>query len=141
MYNKKNKRAWVRIIEAFTAILLLGAILIAVLNQTNINKDNKDIRVSKEEQGILRAIEINDSLRNELLGSSLNTEITNGKNVYNEIEKRKPRYLNCTSMICSLDNSCTMENIDEEIYAQTLFISSNLTLYSPRKLVLFCWRK
>jgi len=36
----KNKGGWIKVVEAFVAVLLIGAVLLIIINQ---NEENKDI--------------------------------------------------------------------------------------------------
>ncbi len=130
-----NKRGWVKILEAFFAILLLGGIIFTFLEVQNMNLSKDNPKIYGVENSILRNIEINNSLRNELLGTPISSASSRS------IKEILPAYLNCSATICGIGKNCKTdtENINKNVYVQSIFIASNLTLYSPRKLVLSCW--
>ena len=63
----KNKRAWIKIVEAFVAILLVVSVLLIVLNEGYIEKNDISLKVYEIELSILREIQSNNSLRADIL--------------------------------------------------------------------------
>ena len=103
-----NKRGWIRIVEAFLAILLVTAVLVIVVNQQNTKQNDSSSKVYNYEIYILRIIELNDTLRNQIIGvsSSLlpltsDNETYFPANVINQINLATPG-----SFVCAAD-SCT----------------------------------
>jgi len=131
----KNKRGWVKILEAFFAVLLLGGIILAFLGSQNISSSKNGPKIYKVENSILRNIEINNSLRNEILGFDLSSSSPMS------VSGILPVYLNCSATICTIGENCNTDtgSINKNVYTQSVFIASNLTLYSPRKIALSCW--
>ena len=138
----KNKRGWIRIVEAFVAILLISGTLLIVLNKGYLK--NKDIssKVYDSQISVLREIELNDELRNEILNiPGLPTENISA-NVTNKILDRIPTYLECKAKICKMDRICELNSYpNKNVYAQAVAISATSKKYAPRQLKLFCWRK
>lgn len=147
----KNKRGWLKIVEAFMAIMLVAAVLLTALNDRAgaMSEDEKEELYNEyyEEQIlILKKIQLNDTLRNNVLGISDSDIPVNWSNmpeaVKTKISNEKPLYLNCSAKICSLNGECRMdEEIDEGVFVERLGIFSNSTHYNPRKLKLFCWER
>lgn len=147
----KNKKGWLRIVEAFIAVTLIAAVLLTALNEKSsvLSEEEKEelYRGRYEAQvSVLRKIQLNNSIRNEILGISDSNLPVNWSNmpslIKTKIEKEKPIYFNCTAKICSLGSVCEMEKpIDKEIFVEDVGIFSNSTRYNPRKLKLFCWKK
>jgi hypothetical protein len=140
-----NKRGWIRVIEAFVAVLLITGVLLVFLNKRYISGDDGSEKIYGEESTILREIQVEDSLRGEILNQSLSlpTEWNNMPlGVKNRIEIQTPNYLKCEGKICEISDDClhTLTS-DESIYAKSVIISSNNSLYNPRQLKLFCWKK
>src|SRR3989344_8121530 len=104
---KKNKRGWIKIAEAFVAILLLAGIVLFVINKGS--NENTGIEVSAAVQdteiSILRSIELNNTLRAEVLATNGEVEWTSfasqapGTKV--AIENKIPSYLDCAAKICN----------------------------------------
>ena len=143
MVNKKE-HGWIRIVEAFTMILLISGILLMILDR-NSSKDFSQ-KIYEKEQGILRDIQLNDTLRENILSfseGSLPIEWVNfSLDLKNKIISETPSSLKCESKICNVDKICNLSSsVNKDIYTQKVMISSNLSVYSPRKLELFCWGK
>ena len=137
-----EKKAWIRIIEAFVMILLITGILLVILNKGYVSKNDSSQKIYEDEQGILREIQLNDSLRQEILNVVLPVEWNNfPENVKNKIISESPSYLKCEAKICNVNEICDINEIsDKDIYVQQLIITATLEKYSPRQLKLFCWR-
>lgn len=141
----KNKRGWIRIVEAFVAILLIAGTLLIVINKGYIGKKDISKDVYEIETSILREIELNDGLRAEILNvEPIPTEDTTYfPEVNDRIQRRIPDYLECKAKICKMNEICVLDNLDieKEIYAQSVAISASLDTYNPRQLRLFCWER
>lgn len=141
-----NKKAWIRIVEAFVAILLVLGVSLVMLGEGYVGKKDISKKVYDAELSILREIQLDDNLRNEIL--SIETKnlpmswenILFPKNVKDRVIKRIPNYLECYTKICELEKLCELDKpLLKDIYAQSVGIAANLTLYDPRQLKLFCW--
>jgi len=144
----KNKKGWIKIVEAFVAILLVVGVLLIVINRGDIGKKDIESQVYDVEVAILREIQLNDTLRNEILSVTPPIEVTeeNATQTWNKIEERTPGYLDCEAKICEMEKTCELEEYPEkDVYAQTVSITT--TLDTPpeevgyRQLKLFCWVK
>ena len=145
---KKNKRGWIKIAEAFVAILLLAGIVLFVINKGS--NENTGIEVSAAVQdteiSILRSIELNNTLRAEVLATNGEVEWVNfptqapGTKV--AIENKIPNNLGCEAKICSPAGPCALSGTQEKnIYAESVIITSTQSTFKPRLLKLFCWEK
>jgi|SRR3989338_8269684 len=146
----KNKRAWMRVVEASAAILLIVIVLLTILSKGYIEKADISSVVSTKQVSVLREIELNETLRNSVLkvnASYLPIEMTNISFPLDIKEKISNasilKFLECNARLCKLDNNaCILEtSVDKEVYVESVIITSNLTTYNPRKLRLFCWVK
>jgi hypothetical protein len=133
--NKKNRRAWLRIIEAFLAVLIIFGAVLVILSKQPTGTDISE-GVYERQRQILEIISKNDSLRSEIINEK-NEEINN------TISKIIPASWNFATNICDLNEICsnpgTYEN--KNIYATEVIITSNLTKYNPKKLRFFVWGK
>ena len=136
----KNKRGWIRIVEAFIAVLLIAGVLLLVINKGYIGRDDISEKVYQTQLAVLREIELNSDLRTQILEVNLGNPIV-PQDVLNKIDERIPEYLECRSAICPLEEVCSMpgEYIDTDIYAQPVAIAAEGENYDPRQLKLFCW--
>lgn len=154
----KNKNGWLRIVEAFTTVLLVSIVLLLILNRSNFTEAEKTEQILDKEYAILREIQLNDTLRNFMFDVELKSEefseappeilwadfvIDVGLDkVRQKIEDRTPAQLNCSAKLCAISAVCSFEfedDFDKSIYSRESLISANLTEYRPRVLKLFCW--
>ncbi|MAH03416.1 hypothetical protein CMI39_01370 [Candidatus Pacearchaeota archaeon] len=140
-----EKKAWVKVVEAFIALLLIASVLLIVIDKGYITKKDISPKVYEAELSILREVELDDNLREDILKINLPMNWENEsfpKSVKDRINERTPSYLECVAKICEMDKICALdEYLNKDIYAQSVVISANLEIYSPRQLKLFCWRK
>ncbi len=142
----KNKKAWIRIIEAFVAILLIMAVLLIVFNKGYIGKKDMSAEIYKVEISILREVQLNNALRNDILSIENppikweDFEAEGLNDLKNKIISRLPNYLDCEAKICAINETCVLDKVfDKDVYAQSVSITAGLTEYNPRQLKLFCW--
>ena len=146
----RNKRGWIRIVEAFIAILLVTGVLLVVINRGYIGKADISEQVYAVQLAVLREIQLDDSLRTSILRVNetdlpVNYTGFNDTKFYliavkNKILSRTPEYLTCEARICKLDLVCMQDEfINKDVYAQSVAITADLDIYSPRQLKLFCW--
>jgi hypothetical protein len=140
MKKEWNKRGWIRIIEAFIAVLLIAGVLLVVINKGYLSGEDVSEKVYKAQISVLREIELDSSLRGEIINVDMETNPEVPQNVLNRIENRIPDYLTCASKLCKLDEVCALEEyIEKDVYAQAVAITATIENYNPRQLKLFCW--
>ncbi len=146
----KNKRAWIKIVEAFVAILLVTSVLLIVLNKGYIEKKDISLKVYEIELSILREIQSNNSLRADILGIEKSElpvewedfELRGLSNVKNKIIQRTPELLDCKAKMCKMNETCSLnEYLEKDIYSQSVSIIATLKKLDYRQLKLFCWTK
>jgi hypothetical protein len=141
----KNKKAWIKIIEAFVSILLIVGILLVFINSGIILEDPLIAKTHNLESSILREIQLNDSLRENLITAELPVNWSNFEdagllNIKSLIISKTPNYLNCQAKLCTINDICSSPSeISKNVYADSVIISATLQKYSPRQLKLFCW--
>jgi hypothetical protein len=150
-FSMKNRRGWIRLMEVFISILLLAGVLLVVATQSssNSNKNAIQTQISGEEIAILRDIELNNALRTEIVNVNLNSlpvewnDFNSGlQNVRDRIAKLTPKNFDCQAKLCLMNEECIPNNLPNvDVYAKSVIISSNLDVYSPRELKLFCMSK
>ncbi len=102
--------------------------------------------VQNTEVSILREIELNNTLRAEILATNgivdwiaLSSQAPNTKT---KIQSRIPNYLNCEAQICDPSGSCLLTGAQiDNVYVESIMITSTLDTFKPRMLKLFCWEK
>ncbi len=129
----KNRKAWLRIVEASIAVLIVASVLIVMISKTP-GRDRSE-EVHKMQRFILEQISLNETLRGEILrNDETNTESFVRKNI--------PVYYDFTMKICEIEEICGMPfYIEKEIYTDEILIATNLTYYQPKKLKFFVWRE
>lgn len=147
----RNSRGWIRIVEAFVGILLIAGIVLVVIEQDQTERENASSRAYTSMISILREIELNNSLRAEIVNiqdSGLSVEWSefnvSAPQTEAKIIGKTPGYLECVGKICAINDVCLLAQnqiLSEEIYAESAIISSTIQTYNPRLLKLFCWMK
>jgi len=132
----KNKKAWIRIVEAVIGIMIIFGGILFILAKQPVKIDISEEVYEKQRQ-ILEAIANNESMRNEIINGE--TESTS-----NFISKNIPSSWNFTISICKTDEICTSTDTpnDRDIYVSETVVSASLTDYPEKKsnkLVFFIW--
>ncbi len=138
MVKLKNKHGWVRIVEAFVAVLIIAGIILIIVDEGYIKKNDPADDIYKLENSILREIQNNDTLRQEILASNIPIDSYDPSfpaQTNQTINNKKPAHLNCISKICEASSKCLVaELVKDNIYSRSAIIS-------PKKIVIFCYRK
>ncbi len=138
MKHKKDKKAWLKVVEAVIAILIvLSAILYVTISYAP-KKDISTVAYDKEKY-ILNAISKDENLREKILSND-NTEINAFTN------KLIPSSWGFETRICDINDICEGLSIppDKEVYASEIVITSYVgavSKYDPKKLRMFVWVK
>jgi hypothetical protein len=137
MKRRMNRKGWVRIVEAFFAVLIiLGAVLVIMEKQIQ-QVDISDV-VYEKERSILNVIVNNDSLREDILGGDMT-------NVNDTITQNFPNTWAFTTNVCNLDEACNENTPDDrDVYVSETLITASLTQFPEgrsKRLKLFVWRK
>jgi hypothetical protein len=146
--KKSQKKGWIRIIEAFVAILIVAGVLLVTVGEGYINKEDISEKVYNDQIKILREIELDSSLRNDILNLEVSIipvesdEPDFPQGLTDKINIRMPNYLECKAKICELEKVCALNSyVEKDVYAQPVAIAADENNYSPRQLKLFCWVK
>ena len=146
MVTYMQKRGWIRIVEAFFSLLLIATVLLIVINKGYLGGEDISTRVYDLQLSVLREIELDDNLREEILNVNedlIPIEDTHSSfppNVKVRIAVRIPDAFICRSKICNIDILCELdEYVEQDVYAKPVAITATLDEYSPRQLKLFCW--
>ncbi len=139
-YNMKNKKAWIRIVEALIGIMIImSAVLFLVSKQTA--KSDISEEVYEKQRQILEAISNNEEMRKQIIEEP-EEDKTKLADAY--ILKNLPNTWASKTIICDIDKICAPEEIptDRDIYVSETIISATLTNYQKSsKLMFFIWRK
>lgn len=130
-----NSKAWVRIIEAFIAVLIItGGFLVILSRESKIDNYSSD-KIYEKQRNILDIVVNNESLRDKII-------IGENQEANNAIALMVSNNWNFTTNICNVNEICNSGTPnDREVYVSEIIVSSNLTQYSPKKLRFFVWMK
>ena len=145
MAKIRGKKGWLRVVEAFMAILLVAGVFILVISTSDFNRGDMTSKIYNSQTSMLRNIEVNNSLRNQIISTSGTVEWLDPSfpsSVKNKIIGDSPRSLDCEAKICDPHDLCLLTNVeDKNIYARSVIIASTLDEFKPKQLKLFCWNK
>jgi len=139
MVTTKNKKGWLRIVEAALAILIIFGVLLTVVGTRQIILNGQDL--SALIPPLLEEISKNVTLREKIISNDSSAIID--INFYLK-ERIKQPYLNYAVKICIPTEVCSLEsyptNARGDVFAAERIISSTLTQYNPKKIKIFLWR-
>ena len=130
----KDKKGFIKILEAFVAILIITGVMVFVyVNQ--IQKPSLDDSINQLLRLILEDIANKPSLRQAVLSADNST-------INNSIRGFIPSEYQYDFKICDLNKLCKTDAIiKKEIYSREITISSTLQDYNPKVLKIFIWEK
>jgi len=129
----RNKKAWIRIAEAFIAITLIFSVFITLYSKQATKTDISD-EVYSLQEALLKQIANDEGLRQNVLNND-------NASIIKFSEDKIPKSFNYTIKICNLNEICSMDNYKKEVFASETVISSTLTTYNPKVVKIFMWRK
>jgi len=133
--KKLNKNAWIKIMEAVFAVLIILGITLTIVSKTNQQLNINEIVYEKQEK-ILNVILENQTLRNKVLLGDSST-------IDSFIEKAIPPTWNFSTKILDINTEyhSLLSSNGKDVYVKEIVISSNLTEYNPKRLMFFVWMK
>jgi len=146
MINKtKNKKAWLRIVEATISIMLiLGVAILFYQTKQSSSEDN----IQDKLPVFLDEIAKNDSLRNKTINEG-DTSIVQSSMKTFLASKMNRINLNYTVVVCDIDDSCSPSppiNTKSDIFSAERIISTTIEkdnfniLATPKKVKIYAWR-
>ena len=139
-----NKKGWIKIVEAFVAIILIASVLLIILNKSDFQQTD-DKKIYEIELSILREIQTNTTMRDAIMNANAPIELYDDGFpliVKNQLISRIPNQLECNAKICAGGDDCNLRNAPQkDIYSQKILITATLTQYNPTQLKMFCWSK
>ena len=142
MVKKKNKKGWIKVIEAFVAIVFLLGLLMVILTQYHFSDGGKSL-IEENNHLILRGIETNVTLRNSAFSAGLpsySNESGFPMGIKTYVDEKVLPGEACFLYICSLDDLCLLKGeVEIDVYSYETLIFSSSSLYSPRKIKVFCY--
>ena len=138
---RKNKKGWIKIVEAFLAILLLMGILLVIVSSDGNLQFEKEKIINQKQIDFLNNIQVNNSFREDILGLN---ELPVNSNDTGFPEDLKNYFLeefeNCFMNICLPEEECILDFENEgEIYSEEILINSYENIYLPKKVKIICY--
>lgn len=137
--EKMNKKAWLRIVEAVIAILIVMGVIL-IISYRNVAEPNIEESIYQKQEHIINIITSDENLRNDILQG-------NNINVDNYIKEKDliPSNWEFATAICEVNQICSPTSpelpTDKQIYVEERIVTSTLTSYSPKKIKFFVWMK
>lgn len=125
------RRGWLRILEAFIAIILIAGFL-TVIYSLNVDKNRDSEEIYDFQKTILNEIANNPNLRNSVLEEDYLP-------ILDFVKNKIPDGFEYKIKICRIDRLCNLDEYRENTYSSERVISANLDEYSPKKLKIFMW--
>lgn len=128
-----RKKGWTKVLEVFFAIVLLASVLAIMMESGALEDNSREQEIDSMQGAALRSVQLNDSLRNDVLGPGSNKRVNSTLN-------EMVRGLKCKARVCGLGSDCLLnKEISGDVYARSSIIFANQTQYSPKNLKVFCW--
>jgi len=140
MIKLENKKGWLKIVEAFVAIMLILATLLILLGRQE-SDSGLEREITLLQTNLLSSISKDDNLREEILSSASLIKT----NEY--ISKNIPSWLDYKIQVCEIDNVCALTGVDSKVLAEKQIYSQNILILATsqnadsKQLKLFFWRK
>jgi hypothetical protein len=129
----KGKRGWIRIVEAFIAILLVTGVMLYLYN-TQIGPSRRAEQLYNFQKTILDEIALNDVYRTAVLAE-------NEETIHNFVASRMVPGFEFKVRICDVGDICGLSFYEEELYSSDRIISATLETFEPKKVKIFMWRE
>lgn len=137
----KYKHGWIRIVEAFIAIMMIFAALLIIISRQSQQDDYKE-EIIKLQDSIISQISQDDNLRSEILSNNIS-----GTEKY--IDGAIPKNINFSVNICGFLSACPNPVnysyvLNRDVYSDEVLISANLTYFNEtnaKKLKIFFWEE
>jgi len=139
----KEKRGWIRIVEAVIAVLLIISVVIVFASKT-IDKPDVSANMQKLEKAILDDLSQNSTMRDAVVSGSEDTE----SKLFSFIEERITIGLRNTFAVCVSEpaNTCkpTINYDSAALQSKQVFVDDRIIFGSngvTKKVSLFIWLK
>jgi len=135
LLKRKNKKAWIRIVEAFIAVLMVfSAVLVINVKQRAIYKQEAEKEITKWLSSFIKFIRYDEDIRSQVLARDLT-------GVNETLSKMIPKGYSYAIRNCSVLDICSLGcYIKGDVYTDETLFFANLTVYNPTKLKIFVWK-
>ncbi len=143
----KNKRGFVKIVEAFVAVMLVAGVLLFVVSRNSSVLSNKQSKIDDVEKSVLEEIAQREDYRDIILSVDDQSELTSssaGKfgEIWTTVRTRVPESLDFRIKVCQLEQICPLDNYPQKnVYTRAVAITTNITTYHPKQFKIWIWEK
>ncbi len=136
----RNKRGWLRILEATIAVLIVTGVMIAVYSKQGNREPRFDDYLNNLGEKILLDISSDRVLRGYVLS---------GDNVslISYVTTKIPPNFEFSLKLCTLGDPCKLSDDDEiqatkgkDVFSKSTIIAADSKSYNPKELKLFMWK-
>lgn len=145
MIKKKNKKGWIKVVEAFIAIIFLVGVIFLVVSSEKFKKQEPNLYEEMAYE-VLFDMQINDTIRKEIISQTdfdIDSNSTGFSAVLRDYLKlHEISGADCYTKVCSAIGDCLIDrDFDGDIFVSEILITSSVDSYSPRKVKMFCLSK
>lgn len=132
---KKDKKGWIRIVEAVAAILLLTSVVIVFASRAT-PKTDPSAAIYTLQRAILDDLSRNETMRIKILSSN-----PDSMSIKEFLKTRLPAGFNFNYSICPPSESCFNPTVPQErnVYVDDAIISPTATFPVTKKFTFFVW--
>lgn len=139
---RKNKKGWIKVIEAFIAIIALIGILTIIIQSERVSSERINIFEEKSLE-ILKGIQMDETLREEILTESTIPVSSEDSGfpapIKTYLDNSNLKTSECILKICAVNDDCLITSPDNaEVFSKDILVTSTKDYYNPRKLKIFC---
>ncbi|MBI2670870.1 hypothetical protein HYX18_02745 [Candidatus Woesearchaeota archaeon] len=132
--NKKDKKAYIKTLEAIVAILLIYLFIAYLLKDNKPKQATAPIDIKLTQESILKEIQSSNYYRNCVL-------INNSTCVNDLINSTIANKYNYAFSLCTKSQCYIPITPAKDVYLSSVIISANITDYSTTSINLYVWRK
>jgi hypothetical protein len=136
--RRMNKRAWLRILEAFLGVMIIMGVILFIYSKQEI-KQELPYQINQIQKKVLDAIEFNEAFRLNVLSNPPDLE-----KLSVAAQDNIPSIFNFELKVCSLNDEVNCKKTPpyiQNIYVKDRIITSNFAIFSAKKVRLFIWEK
>lgn len=152
LFVMRNKRGWMRILEATIAVMIVAGVLIVVYSRQDSGRVSSVDYFYNLQKQILKDVSSSSALRLAILRTDVGERNEYFFRVNDFIADRIPDSFGYLIRICEFGTVCKIDNVDviratrdKDVFVEEIVISSDLGdgsgghIYNPKKLRLFVW--
>ena len=133
-----NKKAYIKTVEAFIAIIAILIFIYAIIPDRSIEEPKIPPVVESSQKFITTEIQTDEDIRTCVIE---NPQCNNSQMMQQVIEDNLPVGYDSTFKICEDTNCIAQTPFDRSVYLTDVFIISTLEQNNPKVVKIWIWRK